>query len=26
VSGANVEGMNTEALSNHRCFMEGASV
>ena len=26
VSGANVKGMNTEALSNHRCFMEGASV
>jgi peptide/nickel transport system substrate-binding protein len=26
VSGANVEGMNTEALSNHRCFMEEASV
>ena len=26
VSGAEVEGMNTEALSNHRCFMEGASV
>jgi peptide/nickel transport system substrate-binding protein len=26
VSGSNVKGMNTEALSNHRCFMEGASV
>lgn len=26
VSGANVTGMNVEALSNHRCFMERASV
>lgn len=26
VSGANVKGMNVDALSNHRCFMENASV
>ena len=26
VSGSNVKGMNVDALSNHRCFMEGASV
>jgi len=26
VSGSNVSGMNTNALSNHRCFMEDASV
>jgi peptide/nickel transport system substrate-binding protein len=26
VSGANVKGMNVEALANHRCFMEEASV
>ncbi|QSB15887.1 ABC transporter substrate-binding protein [Natronosporangium hydrolyticum] len=25
-SGANVEGMNVDALANHRCFMENASV
>lgn len=26
VSGSNVSGMNTDALGNHRCFMENASV
>jgi peptide/nickel transport system substrate-binding protein len=26
VSGSNVKGMNTDALGNHRCFMEKASV
>ncbi len=26
VSGSGVKGMNTDALGNHRCFMEKASV